>query len=68
MDWDVYGPKLLAAVRKLTSVEEISLGDLVYDVREREGQGWGGPSVIAWSDAVAEISELLKLATNFRSK
>ena len=37
----------------------IYLGDQIYDVRESEGEGWSGPSVKAWSDAVTEAEAIL---------
>lgn len=36
----------------------LDLGDLVYEVREREGRGWDGPAVKAWSDAVVEARQI----------
>lgn len=44
--------ELTKALRGLMNAKHVSLGDLVYDVREREGQGWDGPAVVAWSNAV----------------
>jgi len=51
--------KLAEALRALTSNPSISLGDLVYTVREYEGLGWDGPNVKAWSDAVVAAREAL---------
>lgn len=45
-------PELLAALECLFSNPYISLGDLVYHIRERELQGWDGPAVTAWGNAV----------------
>ncbi len=45
-------PDLLAALIGLTTNPHLDLGDLVYGVRETEGEGWDGPSVTAWSNAV----------------
>lgn len=53
-DWNKCGPRLLGALSALLNAEHVSLGDLVYEIREREGQGWDGPAVKAWSDAVTE--------------
>lgn len=36
------------------------LGDSVYDVKEREGLGWDGPRVKAWSDACRDMDALLE--------
>lgn len=38
----------------------ICLADKIYDVRESEGQGWDGPQVKAWSNAVTEAEAILK--------
>lgn len=43
-----------------TLMDSYELGDLVYDVREREGLGWEGPKVKAYSNAVTAAKELLK--------
>lgn len=45
-------PELLAALLALTSNPHIALEDLVYRVREVEGEGWDGPAVKAWIEAV----------------
>lgn len=45
-------PDLLAALEALFSNPHIYPGDLVYQVREREGEGWDGPAVKQWSEAV----------------
>lgn len=52
--------ELAAALRALMTHPHIDLGDLVYDVREREGRGWDGPAVIAWSAAVTNARNLMK--------
>lgn len=53
-------PSALAVLRALMTNPHISLEDQVYQIREREGQEWDGPSVKAWSDAVVAATELLK--------
>ena len=45
-------PDLLDALEALLSNPVLNLGDLVYYVREREGEDWDGPAVKAWGDAV----------------
>jgi hypothetical protein len=45
-------PDLLAALEALSSNPYLHLGDLVYAVREKEREGWDGPAVTAWSEAV----------------
>jgi len=62
-DWTVTGPRLLEALKSLMTHEHVDLGGLVYEIREREGLGWDGPSVKAWSDAVTEAREAIKEAT-----
>jgi hypothetical protein len=52
-------PRLYGALKALLSSKHVSLGDLVYQVREREGLGWEGPAVKAWSDAVVEAEAAL---------
>ncbi len=39
----------------LTTIPDWSLGDQVYDVREREALGWDGPNVTQFSKAVTEL-------------
>lgn len=51
--------ELLQALRAITSNKHISLGDLIYQVRDAEGLGWDGPQVTQWSNAVATIDALL---------
>lgn len=46
---------LLAACEAILSHPNINLGDLIYDVREREGKGWDGPNVEAWAKAVMAL-------------
>lgn len=38
----------------------VSLGDLVYQVRDRELLGWDGPQVLAWDRAVTAAKDLLE--------
>lgn len=46
----------LEILADLAVVNEISpLGDRIYDVREREGLGWEGPKVTAYSKAVQRL-------------
>lgn len=51
--------ELQRAVHELFSNPHLDLGDLVYKVRESEGEGWDGPAVKAWSAAVANAKKLL---------
>ncbi len=37
------------------------LSDAIYSVREREGEGWDGPAVKAWGEAVDGIKAELGL-------
>lgn len=37
-----------------------SIGDSIYDIRERERLGWDGPRVIAWGKASETIDRLRK--------
>ncbi len=39
-----------------------SVGDFTYDIRDREGLGWEGPRVKAWSDAASVIRKYARPA------
>ena len=54
--------RLLAALLLLTGNPHIDLGDLVYQVREREGKGWDGPAVLAWSQGVTSAKAAIAKA------
>lgn len=41
--------------------EHNDLVDAVYDVKEREMEGWGGPKVTAYSQAVKRLKEIIRL-------
>ncbi|MES2352097.1 MAG: hypothetical protein V4641_31405 [Pseudomonadota bacterium] len=56
-------PELLAALLALTSNPHLHLEDLVYNVRDREGEGWDGPAVKAWSEAVTAARAVISKAT-----
>lgn len=56
-------PDLLAALIALTTNPHVDLGDLVYKVRESEGEGWDGPAVSAWSDGVIAARAAIARAT-----
>lgn len=47
-------------LRALMSNPHLSLEDLVYDVRDHELQGWDGPAVKQWSDAVMAAKKWIK--------
>lgn len=55
-------PKTLEDYRSvidgLKSNPHISLGDLVYQVREREGEGWEGKWVKQWGEVCAKLETL----------
>jgi hypothetical protein len=50
----------LEVLRALVNAKHIDLGDLVYSVRESEGEGWDGPAVTAWSEAVTRARKLVQ--------
>lgn len=56
-------PEMLEALTAISTNPHINLEDLVYQVREREGQGWDGPAVKAWSDACSAIKSVIAKAT-----
>jgi hypothetical protein len=53
-------PDLYEALIGLLTNPYINLGDLVYQIRERELKGWDGPAVTAWSDAVTAAKAAIK--------
>lgn len=59
-DAEAHAAALESALRGVTRHPHVSLGDLVYAVREREGEGWDGPLVKQWSDAVKVAEALTK--------
>lgn len=54
--------EMLAALKAISSNPHCDLGDLVYRVRESEGEGWDGPAVIAWSNAVQAVKTAIQKA------
>lgn len=50
--------ELLEAVRTVNRLH--NLGDAIYAVRERELQGWDGPEVTEFGNAVAIVKKHLK--------
>lgn len=55
--------ELLEVLKALMSHEHICLDDLIYQVRERENQGWEGSGVKAWSDAISNAKAAIAKAT-----
>jgi len=52
-------PKMLAALLALTNSPHANLSDMIYEVKKREGEGWDGPAVNAWSKAVADANAVI---------
>lgn len=50
--------KVREALRVLFEVESIE--DYVYDVRERECEGWEGPRVVAFGEACETLKRVMK--------
>lgn len=50
-------PDLVTAIETL---EAESVGDMVYDIREREAEGWEGPRVTRWAKMCETISSYAK--------
>ena len=48
--------KVRAAIQKIDSL--VCLADAIYDVREREGEGWHGPKVTEYQEALNALREL----------
>ncbi len=52
---------LAAAVQVLRDLNAVrNLADIAYDIREREGEGWEGPKITKWFDAIARARILLE--------
>lgn len=56
--------KMKEALTALLTNKHVDLGDLVYKVRDSEGKGWEGPSVVAWGKAVVNAKQLLESLEN----
>jgi hypothetical protein len=53
--------RLEAVLTALMTNPHLDLGDCVYTIREREGDGWDGPAVAAWGDAVSAAKKALNI-------
>lgn len=51
--------ELQSALDELFANPHVDLEGMVYDVRESELQGWDGPWVKQWSDAISKAFQLL---------
>jgi len=54
------GAMALMALQELMGAR--NLGDYIYDIREREGQGWEGPKVRQWNNGCIHAEEALRMA------
>jgi len=54
-------PELLRALQMLSNEP---LGDYIYQVRNDEMEGWTGPRVINWGEAVQKAAAAIVLATS----
>ena len=52
--------QLESALKGLMTNPHLTLGDLVYTVREREGLGWDGPATTAWGNAVIAAEKAIQ--------
>lgn len=52
--------RLRDALKALMTNPSIDLGDMIYNVKDREGKGWEGPDVTAWGKALIEARKLLE--------
>lgn len=50
--------KALNILRALNDIRP--LGDIAYDIREREGEDWEGPKTVAWGIQCAKMKTLLE--------
>jgi hypothetical protein len=55
-------PELLTALIAISTNPCLNLEDRIYDVREREGQGWDGPAVKQWGDACQLVKSAIAKA------
>ena len=55
-------PDLLEALKAISSNPCLTLDDLIYQVREVEGEGWEGPAVTAWSNACVAVKKAIAKA------
>lgn len=53
--------RLREALKAIMTNPSIDLGDMIYNVKDREGKGWEGPDVTAWGKALIESRKLLNL-------
>ena len=53
---------LLDSLAALRMLMREPLGDWVYDIRDNEMQGWEGPRVTAWAEAVKKTGSVLPLS------
>jgi len=51
--------ELVEALKAISSNPHCNLEDLIYKVRDSEGEGWHGPAVTSWSNAVEAIKTVL---------
>ena len=50
------------ALRALLNAPHAYLEDHVYQIREREGEGWEGPAVKYWSNAIVAAKDVIRRA------
>lgn len=63
IDWKSRAAKYKEGLEAAKAMDEIlCFSDKIYDVREREGEGWEGPKVKAYSQALTRFQEALKEA------
>lgn len=51
--------ELVEALKAITSNKHLHLPDLVYQIRDSEGEGWEGQWVTHWSDTLKKIDNLI---------
>jgi hypothetical protein len=38
---------------------DLGVGDFIYNIRDREGEGWDGPEVKAWAEACETLRKVV---------
>jgi len=50
---------MLKMLAEIMTNKHASIEDHFYKVKENEGEGWNGPSLVAWGEAISAAKQLL---------